>query len=361
MKQTATRSAPQRHAAPPRRGVALTPPVSFASGATAPMTLQRSCSCEETGETCPHCAAKRISLQRLGTGVPPLGLPGAVSDVLRSPGQPMPPALRTRMEEKFGQDFSAVRLHADAPAQNSAAAVSARAYTVGRDIVFGRTAPDLASSAGQRLLGHELAHVVQQSRGGVAAGIDPSPALEAEAKGAGDAVASDVSADAGPISVAGRSPVALARDPISPGAPGETMYEVPFADGKKRVTKAEYEAMKARSAQHLRIDLKRVSDLANIGRQSQVDMLAEYHGGVESLSDVLRKPKALIGIGSDIWGKTSPPYLGMWSHPVHAAELGLRALERGDLREAAIMLQRANAHYRDAMHEWNGYREKTIG
>ncbi|UFZ05155.1 DUF4157 domain-containing protein [Bradyrhizobium ontarionense] len=86
--------------------------------AARPVTLQRTCACEETGETCSRCAGKRTSLQRFGTGAPPLGLPDAVSDVLRSPGQPMP---RTRMEEKFGKDFSAVRIHADASAQSSAA------------------------------------------------------------------------------------------------------------------------------------------------------------------------------------------------------------------------------------------------
>jgi hypothetical protein len=92
-----------------------------AARTSAPVTLQRSCSCEQTGETCSRCAGKRANLQRFGTGAPPLGLPGAVSDVLRSPGQPMPPTLRTRMEEKFGEDFSAVRIHADASTQSSAA------------------------------------------------------------------------------------------------------------------------------------------------------------------------------------------------------------------------------------------------
>jgi hypothetical protein len=180
----------------------------------APVTLQRTCACEETGEKCPRCAGKRTRLQRFGTGAPLLALPGAVGDVLRSPGQPMPRALRTRMEEKFGQDFSAVRMHADASAQNSAAAVNARAYTVGRDVVFASSAPDLVSTAGQRLLGHELAHVVQQSRGGVAAGIDPDPALEAEAKRAGDAIAAGHPASAGRA-----APIGLQRDAEQPDYP----------------------------------------------------------------------------------------------------------------------------------------------
>jgi hypothetical protein len=73
------------------------------------------------------------------------------------------------MESRFSHDFSGVRLHTDQLAARSAKAVGAHAYTVGSDVVFasGRYAP--ASHDGQRLLAHELAHVVQQD-GAMAAG-----------------------------------------------------------------------------------------------------------------------------------------------------------------------------------------------
>jgi outer membrane protein OmpA-like peptidoglycan-associated protein len=63
------------------------------------------------------------------------------------------------MEPRFGRDFSGVRVHTDATAAESAAAVQARAYTVGHNIVFGgkESASDLP------ILAHELVHVVQQS------------------------------------------------------------------------------------------------------------------------------------------------------------------------------------------------------
>jgi len=66
------------------------------------------------------------------------------------------------METHFAHDFSNVRVHTDDKAAQSADAVNASAYTVGRHIVFasGAYAPD--SSAGKQLLAHELAHVVQQ-------------------------------------------------------------------------------------------------------------------------------------------------------------------------------------------------------
>jgi hypothetical protein len=95
--------------------------------------------------------------------------PPLVHDVLRSPGQPLDAGTRAELEPRFGHSFADVRVHADGRAAESAAAVSAHAYAVGRDIVFGagRYAP--ASAEGRRLIAHELAHVVQQSAGGGAA------------------------------------------------------------------------------------------------------------------------------------------------------------------------------------------------
>jgi len=72
------------------------------------------------------------------------------------------------MERRFGYDFSRVRIHSDAAAARSARDVNANAYTVGQDIVFdaGRFVPH--TSDGQRLVAHELAHVVQSSAAGPA-------------------------------------------------------------------------------------------------------------------------------------------------------------------------------------------------
>ena len=85
--------------------------------------------------------------------------PPSVDRALANPGTTLEPSLRQDMEQRFGRDFSQVRVHADAQAGASARAVGARAYTVGRDIVFA----DRQSSADRALLAHELAHTVQQS------------------------------------------------------------------------------------------------------------------------------------------------------------------------------------------------------
>ncbi len=92
-----------------------------------------------------------------GTVAPPI-----VHEVLATGGTPLDAATRGLMESRFGRDFSGVRVHADARAADSARAVSASAYTVGRDLVFasGTYRPDMPQ--GQELLAHELAHAVQQ-------------------------------------------------------------------------------------------------------------------------------------------------------------------------------------------------------
>ena len=90
-------------------------------------------------------------------------VPSIVHDVLRSSGQPLDAATRALMEPRFGHDFSGVRVHTDAGAAESAQAVNALAFTVGRDIAFayGQYAP--STNEGRKLIAHELTHVVQQS------------------------------------------------------------------------------------------------------------------------------------------------------------------------------------------------------
>lgn len=92
-------------------------------------------------------------------------VPPIVHDVLRSPGQPLDAEMRAFMEPRFGHDFSQVRVHADAQAAESARAVSALAYTVGRDVVLGAGKYAPRTNVGLRLMAHELAHVVQQGEG----------------------------------------------------------------------------------------------------------------------------------------------------------------------------------------------------
>jgi hypothetical protein len=90
--------------------------------------------------------------------------PRIVHEVLRSPGQPLDAQVRAFFEPRFGVDFGDVRLHTDARAADTALALGALAYTVGKHIVLGPAQIPLRVGAGWALLAHELAHVVQQSR-----------------------------------------------------------------------------------------------------------------------------------------------------------------------------------------------------
>ena len=77
----------------------------------------------------------------------------------QSGGQPLPEPTRMTMESRFHHDFSQVRVHTDSQATQ---ALNARAFTRKHSIFFNPTQYQPETLAGQRLLAHELTHVVQQ-------------------------------------------------------------------------------------------------------------------------------------------------------------------------------------------------------
>ena len=110
----------------------------------------------EVNRTCEACSAPSRE------GVGRNEAPAIVHDVISTAGTPLAPTQQSTIEGQFARDFSAVRIHNDDRAAQSAAAVNAQAYTVGNHIVFGAGRFDPQSSASQHLLAHELAHVAQQ-------------------------------------------------------------------------------------------------------------------------------------------------------------------------------------------------------
>ena len=84
-------------------------------------------------------------------------------NAIKGGGRPLPEFTRAFFEPRFGQDFTQVRVHTDTRAAESARAMNARAFTVGRSIVFGAGQYAPGTVAGKRLLAHELTHVVQQT------------------------------------------------------------------------------------------------------------------------------------------------------------------------------------------------------
>jgi hypothetical protein len=90
--------------------------------------------------------------------------------VLRESGRPLNTDVRRAFDARFSFDFSSVRIHDGRVAAESARLLRAAAWTAGRHVVFGsgRYAPE--TPAGERLLAHELTHVIQQR---AASGVDP--------------------------------------------------------------------------------------------------------------------------------------------------------------------------------------------
>ena len=150
------------------------------------------------------------------------------------PGQPLPPSLRGEMERALGADFAAVRIHVG----RQAAAIGALAFTSGSDIFFaqGRYLPQ--TTEGRRLLGHELAHVVQQRQGGVrnpfgsGVAVIQNPQLEAEADRMGQRAASLRPAP---------SP------PASAGRAGTARNTAGWADARRPVPSREHAAHRERA------------------------------------------------------------------------------------------------------------------
>ena len=83
-------------------------------------------------------------------------------DAKRGSGESLPDGIRREFEPRIGRDFGAVRIHTGVEANRLTRALEARAFTTGRDIFFRQGEYQPGSDQGRRLLGHEIAHVVQQ-------------------------------------------------------------------------------------------------------------------------------------------------------------------------------------------------------
>ncbi len=134
-------------------------------------------------------------------------VPEIVASVLHSPGHPLDATLRRFMESRFGQDLGDIQLHTDTAAVQSAQMLSARAYTVGRHIVFGPEGYMINTPRSQRLLAHELTHAIQQRQPG---GVNLDTAQrEREARYAERSIASHA-----PMPSITAAKPALSRDPV---------------------------------------------------------------------------------------------------------------------------------------------------
>ncbi|HEY7876122.1 MAG TPA: DUF4157 domain-containing protein [Actinomycetota bacterium] len=102
-------------------------------------------------------------IHRAASGESAVDAESIARDAVHSQGHPLDSETRGMLDERFGYDFSRVRLHDGPRAAAGTAALGALAFTFGNDIALGAGAGSTADG-GLRLLAHELAHVVQQDR-----------------------------------------------------------------------------------------------------------------------------------------------------------------------------------------------------
>jgi hypothetical protein len=110
--------------------------------------------------------AAMVQTKAIGPSVPAHGDFATGLHALHGSGSALPGSLRASLEPRFGYDFGKVRVHEGGAAAHLAASINARAFTSGRDIVFGGDQFSPQTLEGRRLLAHELTHVVQQGHAG---------------------------------------------------------------------------------------------------------------------------------------------------------------------------------------------------
>ena len=156
------------------------------------------------------------------------------------PGRALDAPVRKLMGSAFGHDFARVRIHDDSTAAALSRDLGARAFTVAEHVAFAEKGYRPGVPGGDRLLAHELAHVIQQSAGRTGASASPvtrswtrasgDAALEADADRSADGVVQSLSS---PTKQPGRhgpwlrGGVRLARNPAPPNAPapGPATYD----------------------------------------------------------------------------------------------------------------------------------------
>lgn len=307
-------------------------------------------------------------------------VPPIVDEVLESgTGHPLDAKTRSFMESRFGQDFSKVRVHRDEKATASAQALDAAAYAVGQDVVFGaeRYAPHTV--AGRRLLAHELAHVLQQTRG-FALGSALEGA-EAEATHVAERVVQRSSAR-----VWSGVPVGVQRQTVAEEArivqQSTTAAHVVQQYGgsatdvlEKQVRALENAApvsgypglfaltVEGRTVQIPQEQLDRVRGEVHRALAAGVRRVdSRIAGGLAGhrYMKQIRKEQWFVGSISDVLGGVSLPPLSIWDAPSAQVEAARAALAANRFGEVAATLSRAEASSQKANREYRGYVEGTI-
>jgi outer membrane protein OmpA-like peptidoglycan-associated protein len=184
---------------------------------------------------CDSCEEKEKILQpkpATDTAEPADEAPPIVHKVLSSPGQSLDAATRALFEHRFGHDFSQVRVHTDGQASESARNVDALAYAAGRHLVFAEGQYSPNTTDGQKLLSHELAHIVQQgaaspvAHAGELESADGLPSLVQRQARGGQAQQAQLPKAAAGISCPGYEPGEASQSKREPGVLASPVAEL---------------------------------------------------------------------------------------------------------------------------------------
>jgi len=156
--------------------------------------------------------AKRLEVEF--TTIPVTNTPGFARDPdtarriqqASQSGRPIEPMARAQLEQRFGVDLGAIRVHTDGAADTLSHELHANAFTTGSEIFFRSGAYEPASHAGLKLLAHEVVHTLQQASGPVNGVPAPGGVVVSEPgdnyERAAEATAEAVTGDRAPPTVA---------------------------------------------------------------------------------------------------------------------------------------------------------------
>jgi len=253
-----------------------------------------------------------------------------------SGGAPLSGSARSYMEPRFGHDFSQIRVHTDDRASGSAEALNAHAYTIGSDIVFAAGKYSPGTQDGDRLLAHELAHVLQQRGGPPEAGNAERATIDA---------------------------------PATLVTPGEGMIQRQEAGPASAPAPAPAPDTDAQQEQRYNLTLSGDS-LSNLTRDQAIAALANHFDWTNNRVDQLsgehkllkqnRDDHWLIGSMADLAGGVSMPPLEMWDEPRNQLNAARAALGAKDVQGAANALIQADTAYKSCKDRYIAYKDGTI-
>lgn len=272
-------------------------------------------------------------------------------------GQPLESGTQAEMEGAFEQDFSDVHIHTGNEADRLSHELGAEAFTTGKDVFFKGDAYQPTSEAGKKLLGHELAHVVQQSEmsSALPTGVtEPSEAPEMEADRVGREViqGEDFSITEQPREVlarqaAGDAPAPAAVDeakpaPAPPTGEAEKTYKISLW-GKEYTNLTKTQAL---------------SVLRDVYHTIHNWTEAEREG--HQYLKTIRDDQWIVGWFADRIGGVEMPPLWMWNEPLIFLDAALSTLNGGLVESTESNLIKAEGAYRECHAKYYEYRGGTI-